>query len=366
VRRLLAVWGSFAVAIVLAACAPASAPRSSSKPTTSGAISWVDESVTFTAGSLTIYATFRHPVDDEQIVPGALLIAGSGPTDRNGNSPLESGPVDTLSTLADWLSADGVATLRYDKLGSGETGLGPYAAAPDTIGIEPYEQESLAGLEFLAARKGIDDRRLAVFGHSEGALFALLLATGHAGHAPPIRALGLIEPLSLRYLDLITVQVEAQVSAQLASGQITRPLAAQVDATLAGAVSQLRRSGEVPANLPYGLSSLLNASTARFLYQADKYDPAALAAGLAPNTPVLVSCSNADLQVSCTQVAHLVAGLTKARAATDFVHLSEVDHVLKVDPTGAAANYTKPLEFSPQLESALSSFVQQNLQATGA
>jgi hypothetical protein len=40
-------------------------------------------------------------------MPAVLLIAGSGPTDRNGNSPLISGPVDTLEQIAEWLSADG-------------------------------------------------------------------------------------------------------------------------------------------------------------------------------------------------------------------------------------------------------------------
>src|SRR5580704_1706153 len=58
---------------------------------------WVDENVSFTSGTMTIYATFRHPTD-AKVVPAVLLIAGSGPTDRNGNSALEPGPVDTLKT----------------------------------------------------------------------------------------------------------------------------------------------------------------------------------------------------------------------------------------------------------------------------
>jgi uncharacterized protein len=83
-------------------------------------------------------------------------------------------------------------------------------------------------LKFLAKQKGVDDRRLGVFGHSEGALFALLLATGHAGAAPPIHALGLFEPLSLRYLSLITVQVQAQAAAQEKAGVITKSLGRHV------------------------------------------------------------------------------------------------------------------------------------------
>jgi dienelactone hydrolase len=234
-------------------------------------VKWVDEPVTFRAGGITIYATFRHPVKDTGSVPGVLLIAGSGPTDRNGNSPLESGPVDTIKTLADWLSEDGVASLRYDKLASGQTGLGPFATDIDAIGIKPFEQESLAALEFLAKQKCVDDRRLGVFGHSEGALFALLLATGHAGAAPPIHALGLFEPLSLRYLSLITVQLQAQAAAQEKAGVITKSLAATFDKTLAKAVKRLRATGTVAPDLPYGLDNLLSPATvpvARSLFTA--------------------------------------------------------------------------------------------------
>ncbi len=353
---------SVAVASALVALATPSVVGASrgdhAKPATT---KWVDEDVSFQAGGLTIYATYRHPTSFAPPVPGVVLIAGSGPTDRNGNSALESGPVDTLKTLADWLSADGVASLRYDKLGSGQTGLGPFANDPDAIGVQPFEQESAAALKFLAAQKGIDDRRLGVFGHSEGALFALLLATSHAGAVPAIHALGLFEPLSLRYLDLITVQVDTQVAAQVASGAITKSLGRTVDSTLAHAVKQLRSKGTVPANLPYGLDSLLSPATAKFLSEADTFDPATLAAALPAHTPVLVSCSNADLQVSCTQVQRIVTGLTHAEATTSFVQLKGVDHVLKVDPTGSAANYTKKLPFSPALRVALQRFVDEAL-----
>ena len=145
---------------------------------------WVDQPVSFEAGGLTVYATYRRPAaraagaTGNSSVPSVLLIAGSGPTDRNGNSPLLPGLVNTLEVIADWLSADGVASLRYDKLGSGRTGLGPYASRPGAIGIGPFEQEAAAGLRFLARQPGVDRDRLAVIGHSEGALFALLLATG--------------------------------------------------------------------------------------------------------------------------------------------------------------------------------------------
>jgi pimeloyl-ACP methyl ester carboxylesterase len=348
VRRVTAL--ALCAAAVLGVASLARAGASSSPR-------WIDQNVSFRAGGVTVYATYRHPVGAATPLPAVVLIAGSGPTDRNGNSTVEPGPIDTLKTLANWLSQDGVASLRYDKLGSGQTGLGPYASGLDTIGIKPFNQEAAAALRFLAAEKGVNPERLGVFGHSEGALFALLLATGHAGNVPAIHALGLFEPLSLRYLNLITVQVDDQVAAQVHSGAITKQLAATVEHTLARAIRQLRATGTVAAKLPYGLASLLSPATAKFLSEADRFDPATLAESLPSHTPVLVTCSDADQQVSCDEVDRVVKGLAQADADATFVKLHGVDHVLKVDPTGAATNYTKKLSFSPVLKRALRTFV---------
>lgn len=149
----LASSGVFFVVLLGAGAQAATTTTTSPVHLTSSTITWVDQNVSFAAGGLKIYGTFRHPVGDPNSVPGVVLIAGSGPTDRNGNSALESGPVNTIKTLADWLSEDGVASLRYDKLGSGKTGVGHYASDPDSIGIKPFEQESAAALKYLAAQK---------------------------------------------------------------------------------------------------------------------------------------------------------------------------------------------------------------------
>ena len=360
-RRTSLFLVSLAIAAIaaLAAAACTSGPSGTSTPTQPA--TWIDQPVTFTADGMTIYGTYRHPVGVTRRVAAALLIAGSGPTDRNGNSAAEPGPIDTLKTLAGWLSADGVASLRYDKLGSGQTGLGPYAAAPTTIGIAPFEDEAVAAFKFLASQPAVNANRLAVIGHSEGALFALMLATGTSGSSPPVHALGLLEPLSLRYLDVISAQVQASVAAAQSTGSISPTSAATVDSALAAAISTLRKNGTVTTGLPASLASIFNPSTALFLSQADRFDPGQLAARVAQHLPVLLTCSDADIHVTCAEVDHLNAGLTLASADVSFVHLSGVDHVLKQDPGGSATNYTKPLPFSPQLQAALRVFVGQHL-----
>jgi uncharacterized protein len=356
---------------LISACGPAGTTTARAEPATSApatpGTAWVDQPVSFQAGGLTVYATYRHPARTTSRLPAMLLIAGSGPTDRNGNSALLPGPIGTLQAIAGWLSADGVASLRYDKLGSGQTGLGPYAGRLAAIGVVPFEQEAAAALRFLARQPGVDPARLGVIGHSEGALFALLLADGTdprgsgSGPLPPVHALGLFEPLSERYLDVIADQVDAQVAVARQAGQITPAEAGSLTHAVAAGVAQLRAAGTVPPGLPAGLSSILNPANALFLSQADRYDPAQLAARLAPGLPVIVTCSNADSQVTCGEVRHLLSGLAAGQADTDFVMLTSADHVLKQDPSGSAAGYTQPLPFSPQLRRALRSFVEQHL-----
>ena len=345
-----------------AASAASAASASSARRAPALLAGWVDQPVTFVAGGVTIYGTYRHPARPSGGLPAVLLIAGSGPTDRNGNTPDIPGAVDTLLTVAGWLSADGVASLRYDKLGSGRTGLAHFRSDPAALGIEPYEQEAAAGLRFLAGQPGVDRRRLGIIGHSEGALFALLAAAHASGPAaPPVHVLGLLEPISRRYLDLISEQIRDRTTAALRARLLSAGEGAVIKRQLATAIAALRATGQVPANLSGGLGSLFNPSTATFLAEADRQDPARLAARLPPHFPVLVSCSDADIQVSCADVAHLLAGLRRARASTDLVRLHGVDHVLKLDPTRTSLDFGAPLPSSPQLRAALSAFVTRHL-----
>jgi hypothetical protein len=201
----------------------------------------------------------------------------------------------------------------------------------------------------------VDRARLAVIGHSEGALFALLLATGAGGPTPPVHAVGLIEPLSVRYLDLLSDQLAVQIAAAEAAGQLSAAAGAALSTEVSTIVSSLRTNGTLPPKVPADLSSLFSPATSLFLSQADRYDPAVLAAKLAAHTPVLVTCSNDDIEVTCAEVDHLVSGLSASDL--DFVHLSGVDHVLKVDASRTGADYGKDLPFSPQLRTALRGFV---------
>ena len=349
--------------LILCSVAAAGCSTHSASPASSPTISWVDDPVDFAVSGMTIYGTFHHPVGQDRPMPAALLIAGSGPTDRNGNTRLLGNQVNTLQSLAEVLAKDAVASLRYDKLGAGQTGLGPYAANPDSIGIGPFQDEAVAALNFLAARPGVDRAHLMVLGHSEGGLFALQLATGAAGAVPTVQALGLVESSSLRFLDHVSEQIRAQAAAAVTAGRLTAAQADQLNATTDNAIQELRTTGKFPANLPPVLAGVFNPSTALFLSQIDPIDPAVVAAKLPAGMPVLVTCSDADIQISCQNVDHLVSGLTQAGTKTDYVHLTGVDHVLKQDTSKTGENYNKALPFSSQLADALAAFTKENLAA---
>jgi uncharacterized protein len=176
-----AIRAHFAAAL-LAKGSPASSPASVIPALAPG---WIAKPVTFEAGGVTIRGTYTHPGSAAAgTLPAALLIAAYGSsTDRNDNAPGQPGR-NTYEAVASWLSADGVASLRYDKLGSGQTGWGKYAAHPERAGLGACEQEAAAALTFLAGQRQVDRARLAVFGHSEGGIYALLLASGSRAPRP--------------------------------------------------------------------------------------------------------------------------------------------------------------------------------------
>ena len=319
---------------------------------------WVAQPVTFEAGGVTIHGTYAHPGNAAAgTLPAALLIPGYGSsTDRNDNAPGQPDRT-TFEAVANWLSADGVASLRYDKLGSGQTGWGRDAAHPEQAGLGPYEQEAAAALTFLAGRRQVDRARLAVFGHSEGGIYALLLAAGLAGPAPEVRAVVLLEPVPLRFLDLIEQSMIASIRSQYTGAR-----ARSMEQTVTRMIASLRRTGALPPGLApgVGLAQVFQRPLGEAV-QIDRYDPAAVAAMLPAHAPVLLTCSNADGYFGCAEVNRVAAGLSKASARLDYVHLNGVDHVLKEDITRSPAAFGQPLPFSAQLRAALKTFLTSNL-----
>lgn len=321
-----------------------------------------DQDVTFESGGEALYGSLLLPPSAGfQPLAGALILAGSGPTDRNGNSAALAGDTGTLRGFAQALAGAGVVSLRYDKLGSGQTGLGSFASHPQDIAglsFDVFVQEALDGLAFLAARPEVDPSRLLLLGHSEGGLIALVVAQQLVPQGG-LAALALASPLAVRYLDLLRRQYSAAYAALVQSGTLTQAQADALTVDLGVVLDTLRATGHLPAQSADPSLRRMLASSAAFLYTADKYDPRVIASTL-PALPGLLLHGAKDSQVLTAEMVALAQAFAAGdNSALEYDELPDVDHVYKV-VTGApdpATDYTNPdMPFAPDAVADLQAF----------
>jgi len=129
----------------------------------------VEREISFGSGAISLSGTLTLPEDATGPVPGVLLLAGSGPVDRNENATGEK--TDILNTLAGALARAGIGSLRYDKRGIGKSG-GSY----ETASMDELVSDAHAALSALKNAPGINPDRIFVLGHSEGGIIGPMLA----------------------------------------------------------------------------------------------------------------------------------------------------------------------------------------------
>jgi pimeloyl-ACP methyl ester carboxylesterase len=126
------------------------------------------EEVTYSnvPAGVTLAGTLTLPRSDKP-APAVLLIAGSGPIDRDetvfGHKP--------FWVIADHLTKQGFVVLRVDKRGVGES-TGNYNDATTV----DFAADVLAGIEYLKTREEVDAAQIGLIGHSEGGLIAPMVA----------------------------------------------------------------------------------------------------------------------------------------------------------------------------------------------
>ena len=130
---------------------------------------YITEDVTFTneKDSVKLAGTLTIP-KKEGVYPAVILITGSTPTDRNGESYYHQSQL----VLADYLTRNGIAVLRYDARGVNESG-GNF----NTSTSEDFAQDVIAGYNLLCGRKEIDKHKIGLIGHSGGGLVASIAAS---------------------------------------------------------------------------------------------------------------------------------------------------------------------------------------------
>ena len=245
-------------------------------------------------------------------IPVVLIIAGSGPTDRNGNAT-KGLSTDAYKLLANDLAKNGIASLRYDKRGVGtSTNQKKY----EDIVFNDFIDDALACLGVLKNNKNF--KNIYVLGHSEGALVGLesSLKTKVSGY---ISVAGAGFP------------IDSVLKWQLAKQPIVyKPSVPMIDSLKAG----LRVNAVPPL-----LKALFAPTVQNFLISWMQIDPRIAIAKL--KTPCLILQGTNDIQVATFNAEALKNAQPKAK----LVLLEGMNHVLKNAPTDFLSNvqtYNKP------------------------
>lgn len=234
--------------------------------------------------------------------PVVLIIAGSGPTDRNGNA----GPQvrsDAYKLLAAALAKDGIASVRYDKRGIGASAFA--MPAETNLRFDAYVEDAVGWVKLLAADKRFSNVTIA--GHSEGALIGTI-----AAQDAPVHALVLLEGAGRPAPTVLREQFKHNLPPLLG---------AKADAIL----TQLQ-AGHTVADTPPELASLFRPSVQPYLISWFKYDPAAELAKV--RVPVTIVQGTGDIQVTMTDAT----ALRKALPSAKLVVVEGMNLMLKYEP----------------------------------
>jgi len=257
----------------------------------------------FASDTLSLPGTLTLPREVSGKIPVALIVAGSGPTDRNGNSGglMRAQNNSNLYAILAWELAElGVASVRYDKRTIGEN-----LRKVDLNGtsIDDFVADVIAGARALAADSRFS--RVILLGHSEGAELVLQAANRGAPAAGIIMAAGTGRP--------IRTVLREQLSRQLPPVEITK---------WDSAFSRFLR-GEEPGDVHQALRPMFLPQYRKFMLSWVKYDPASEIARV--KVPVLVIHGGRDLQVSKDDALALKA----AQPAARLVFIPAANHVFR-------------------------------------
>jgi hypothetical protein len=277
--------------------------------------------------------------------PVVLIIAGSGPTDRDGNSPggILAAP---YRLLAEGLVAHAVTTVRVDKRGLG----GSAGATPDgnAVTIPDYAADVHAWVAVIRKRSGAPCVWL--LGHSEGGLIAMVAAANQQDVCGLILIATAGRPMGEVLRD--------QIKANPANASLLDQALPAIDSLEAGKRVDI-------ADMPPPLQRLFNPRVQGFLINVFSYDPVRLLTGFPK--PVLIVQGQRDIQVHEVDARNLKAADPQAT----LVLLPDVNHVLKSvssdDLSANVATYANAsLPLAPGVLDAIAAFLTANITAVRA
>lgn len=299
-----------------------------------------DQQLSFTQDGTTAYGTLHVPAHGPgRRLAAALLLPGSGPTDRDGNQ-LPGYDPDTLRLIAGVLDRQGIASFRFDKYFSGRTGAGAYASDPGSIDLAAFVRQADAAYRLLSRQQSVDPARLLIVGHSEGGFTSMLVA--ESVWPRPV-GLALVEPQDERLLDLIELQLGEQLDAAVAEGTLDETVAARNKTGMRRIIAAFRAgqpvdyAGLLPGIVQFFTESVFSAVNANYVRSEDSIYPPDVARHLARGTRVMVTCGTEDTNVPCATTPALLAALRAAHTGgPGLVVLPGLDHELH--PAGDSVN----------------------------
>ncbi len=284
---------------------------------------------------ITMEGTVLRP-DGDGPFPAVVLVAGSGPTDRDWCSPLLPGSNGSGRLFAEAFALAGIASIRYDKRASGPDARQNLPRLIGKLSMQSHLDELAAAVRMLAVQDFVEGSRIVGLGNSEGALHVLHYVTsvqdtpfvGIVRAAPPGRP---IQDVLLSQLALQAAQLPGGVellprvedaAARYAAGQPMHP-----DSALPESVRMVLASFENPANLPL----------ARELWVESARDSLARV-----RIPTLVLIGGKDVQIDVHADGDPLQHAAAALANVTFAFPPNANHVFKEEARSPAEVAASP------------------------
>ncbi len=281
-----------------------------------------DKEVTWKVLDIPVYGTITAPADKEAR-SAVILVAGSGPTDRNWCSPLLPGTNGSAKLLAEALASQGFVTLRYDKLASGPHVKENLSKFAGKLSMQTHMDELAGAVKTVVSEKYVNKDSLFALTNSEGAIHAVnyqLQANGNRFKGlvltgAPGRAIGELsrsqifnQAKSLSNAEILMKHYDEAIAEFLASEPIV------MDSSLPEAIRPLLRSLENPTNLPFS-RELWNYSLPEYITKV--------------NEPMLVVIGKKDLQIDWKIDGGALENATARKTTVTFAYPENANHVLK-------------------------------------
>jgi len=291
-----------------------------------GDTTFTETEVTLQTGSGVIYGTLTIP-EKPRRMPVALIIAGSGPTDRDGNNPVMRN--NSLKLLAAELAKKGIASLRYDKRGIAASKAA--LTGEKDLRFDDYVSDAGEWIQLLKKDKRFSE--VIVIGHSEGSLIGMLAGTS-ADKFISIAGFG-------QSADLI---LKEQLGSQ---PKMVQDLSFPIIDSL--------KNGKTVDSVPPILKSLFRPSVQPYMISWFRYDPRIEIRKL--SVPVLIIQGTNDIQVGVENARQL----SDANREAELLLIDNMNHIFRItdgDRMANIATYSNiELPVSRELAEAVTGFI---------